>query len=104
MKSEKEFEVRFAVITMLDNYITDDYVDSVISEIDKNTNTQYYAEMGIAWTLAEIGVKYNDKAMRYLKGNNHLDNFTFNKTLQKMRESYRVPKKIKEELKDMKRN
>ena len=103
LKSQKQFEVRFAIIMMLDNFIIEEYVDKVISNLDKVKNKEYYTEMAIAWTLAEIGIKFNDKAMEYLKGNNNLDKFTFNKTLQKMRESYRISQVQKEELKAMKR-
>ena len=103
LKSENQFEVRYAVITMLDNFIVEEYVDRVITELNKVENNEYYAEMAIAWTLAEIGIKFNDKAMNYLKGKNNLDKFTFNKTLKKMRESYRISKEQKEELKAMKR-
>lgn len=103
LKSEKEFEVRFAVIMMLDYYIGDEYVDKVILELDKIENNGYYAKMAVAWTLVEIGIKYNEKLMKYLKGENKLDKFTYNKTLQKLRESYRIDKNQKEELKKMKK-
>ena len=103
LKSENEFEVRFAVIMMLDNFIIDEYVDKVITLLDNVNNEGYYAKMAVAWTLAEVGIKYNDKAMKYLKGKTNLDKFTYNKTLQKMRESYRISDKQKEELKKMKR-
>lgn len=102
LKSEKEFEVRFAIIMMLDNFIIDDYVDKVISKLDEVDNEGYYAKMAIAWTMAEIGIKYNEKAIVYLKGNHNLDKFTYNKTLQKMRESFRVSQEQKEELQKMK--
>ena len=103
LKSENQFEVRFAVVMMLGNFIIEEYVDEVILELDSIENKEYYAQMAISWTLAEIGIKFNDKAMKYLKGENNLDKFTFNKALQKMRESYRIPKGQKEELKKMKR-
>ena len=102
LNSENEFEVRFAVIMMLDNFLIDKYVDRVIDKLDKIKNDGYYAKMGIAWTMAEIGIKYNDKAMKYLKGKTNLDKFTYNKTLQKMRESYRISKEQKDELQKMK--
>lgn len=102
-KSEKEFEVRFAVIVMLDYFIVPQYVDKVIKTLDGIKNDAYYAEMAIAWTLAEIGIKFNDKLMTYLKGDNHLDKFTYNKTLQKMIESYRISEEQKAELRSMKR-
>jgi 3-methyladenine DNA glycosylase AlkD len=103
LKSENQFEVRFAVTTMLVNFLTDEYVDNVIQELNKVKNNGYYAEMAIAWTLAEIGIKFNDKAMKYLKGKNNLAKFTYNKTLQKMRESFRLLPEQKEELKRMKK-
>ena len=103
LQSDKEFEVRFAVIMMLDYYITDEYVDKVIKKLDQIKNDGYYAKMAVAWTLAEIGIKYNEKAMKYLKNQNNLDKFTYNKTLQKLRESYRISPEQKEELKKMKK-
>ena len=103
LNSQNQFEVRFAVTMMLGNFITEEYVSQVITKLDKVRNKEYYAEMAIAWTLAEIGIKFNDIAMNYLKGKNDLDKFTYNKTLQKMRESYRVSEEQKKELKAMKR-
>lgn len=41
--------------------------------------------------------------MRYLKQNNALDDFTYNKTLQKIIESYRVDAETKKLIKQMKR-
>ena len=103
IKSENQFEVRYAVTTMLNNFIIEEYVDEVIHKLDNVKNKEYYAEMAVAWTLAEIGIKFNNKAMKYLKGENNLDKFTYNKTLQKMRESYRISKEQKQELKKMKK-
>lgn len=103
LNASQEFYVRFAVIMMLDYYITDEYVDNVIEKLDKISHEGYYVKMAVAWTVCEIGIKFNEKAMKYLKGENHLDKFTFNKALQKMRESYRIDPKQKEILKQMKR-
>ena len=58
LKSENQYEVRFAVVTMLDNFIIENYVDNVIIELDNIKNKEYYAEMAIAWTVAEIGIKF----------------------------------------------
>lgn len=102
-KSKKEFEVRFAIISMLDYFITEKYVDKVIKTLNEISHEGYYVKMGIAWTLAEIGIKYNEKAMKFLKSENKLDKFTFNKTLQKMIESYRINDDQKNILRKMKR-
>lgn len=101
-KSDKEFEVRFAIISMLDYYIRDEYVNEVIKILDNIKHEGYYVKMAIAWTLAEIGIKFNDILMTYLESDNNLDKFTFNKTLQKMIESYRISDNQKSVLRKMK--
>lgn len=103
LESDKEFEVRYAVISMLDYFIVDGYIDEVIKRLNDVSNEGYYVKMAVAWTLAEIGIKYNDKAMMFFKSDNNLDKFTYNKTLQKMIESYRISEKQKELLRSMKR-
>ena len=102
LKSDKEFDVRFAVIMMLDYYIIEEYVDKVLEKLDKVSHEGYYVKMAVSWCIAEIGIKFNDKAMAYLKSENNLDKFTYNKALQKMRESYRIDQAQKEVLKKMK--
>ncbi len=102
-QSDKEFLVRFSVVCMLDYYITEEYVDDVLHVLDSITHNGYYAKMSVAWTLAEIGAKFNNKAMLYLSNKNHLDTFTYHKTLQKMIESYRISADQKEILRQLKR-
>lgn len=102
-KSEKEFEIRFAVISMLDYFIIDEYVDKVIEILNNITHEGYYVKMGVAWTLAEIGIKYNSKLIDFLNKDNNLDKFTYNKSLQKMIESYRIKDEQKDLLRKMKR-
>ena len=104
INSDKEFEVRFAIISMLDYYITDEYVDKVIKILNTIKHEGYYVKMGIAWTLAEVGIKYNNELLSFIISNdNKLDKFTHNKTLQKMIESYRIDDKQKELLRSLKR-
>ncbi len=103
LNSDKEFEIRFAVIMLLDYYINDEYIDRVLNILDNINHDGYYVKMAVAWCLAEIGIKYNEKLMKYLEGKNNLDDFTFNKTLQKMIESYRITAEQKTILKTMKR-
>ena len=60
------------------------------------------AKMGIAWAYATIMSKYRDKMFSYLP-NSSLDDWTYNKMITKMLESFRVDEKDKEILKKMKR-
>lgn len=102
LKSNKEFELRFAIVMLLDFYITDQYIDFVLDELNKIKHDGYYVKMAVAWAISIAYIKFPDKTMKLLKDNN-LDNFTYNKSLQKIVESYRVNKNIKNEIKRMKR-
>lgn len=102
LKSNKEFELRFAIITILDYYLTDEYIDKVFNIFDEIKKEYYYVQMAIAWTLQVAYVKYKEKTIKYLQ-NNKLDDFTYNKAIQKMIESYRISKEEKESLREMKR-
>lgn len=102
LKSNKEFEVRFGVIIMMDYFLTDDYFDDVIKKLDKIKQNDYYVKMAIAWTLQVAYVKNKEKIMNYLN-NNNLDKFTYNKAIQKMIESNQISKEEKNCLRKMKR-
>lgn len=102
LKSNKEFELRFVIVMLLDFYITEEYIDKVIRILDSIKHEGYYVKMAIAWTISVLYVKFPNKTIEYLK-NNTLDNFTYNKALQKIIESYRVAEKDKETIRAMKR-
>ena len=72
--------------------------------LDNLKNPGYYCKMGVAWAIATAMAKQRDKTMEYLaEGNNTLDDWTYNKTIQKMQESFRISKDDKDILKGMKR-
>lgn len=102
LKSDKEFEIRFAVIMMLAHFIDEDHIDQVIAGLDQIRHEGYYVKMGAAWALSVCYVKYPEKTMQYLK-NSNLDDFTYNKSLQKILESYRVDQESKTVIRNMKR-
>ena len=101
ISSQKEFEVRFGVIMLMDYYLTDEYIDKVFKIYNEIKLDKYYVKMAIAWGISVAFVKYEDKTREFLK-NNSLDKFTFNKALQKIIESNRVNKEIKDEMRKMK--
>ena len=79
-----------------------EYENEIFKVIDNIKNEEYYVEMGIAWLVAELYIKFPKQTMKYLK-NCNLNKFTYNKALQKARESYRVSKEEKEILNKMKK-
>ena len=58
--------------------------------------------MGIAWAVATAMAKYEDKMLKYLEVSS-LDDWTYNKALCKMRESFRVSDRVKEITKTLRR-
>lgn len=104
LQSDKEFEIRFAVVIMLDYYINDEYEEKVIEILDGIKCEKYYVQMAIAWTMSVCLIKYYDKTIKYLQSNKcHLDKFTFNKSIQKAIESYRILDEKKDFLRNLKR-
>ena len=102
LKSDKEFELRFAIVMMLDFYINEKYIDKVLSKLNKIQHEGYYVKMAVAWAVSEAFVEFPEKTFEFLR-NNNLDKFTHNKALQKINESYRVEENIKQQIKSMKR-
>ena len=102
-KSNKEFESRIVSVMLLSHYLDNEYIDHVIKALDGLNTDRYYAKMGVAWAIATIMGKYPEKCLQYLQSNLcHLDQKTFNKSLQKIKESYRVNDEIKEMLSKLK--
>lgn len=102
--SDKEFESRIVAVLLLSHYLNNTYIDKVISVLNNLSTTAYYSQMGVAWAIATIMGKYPEKCLEYLNSNNcSLDKITYNKALQKIRESYRVSEDVKLLTKKMKK-
>ncbi len=102
LKSDKEFYIRFGVVVLLDFYIDEVYINPVLDILDKVKKDDYYVKMAVAWAVSICYIKFPQSTMLYLK-NNSLDDFTYNKSLQKIAESYRVDDGTKLIIKNMKR-
>lgn len=102
LHSNEEFEIRFAVVMILDYYIDKDHLDQVLHILDEVRHDGYYVKMAVAWAVSICFVKFPEKTMEYLKDNN-LDDFSYNKSRQKITESLRVDKETKQIIRSMKR-
>lgn len=102
IKEGTEFSVRFGAVALMDYFIQEEWSDKVLAVYDEISHDGYYVKMGVAWGISMCYVKFPRKTGRFLE-NNHLDAFTQNKAIQKIRESYRVSKEEKEALKRLKR-
>ena len=100
--SDKEFEIRFGVVMILDYYITEAYLEKDFAIFDYIKSDQYYVQMAVAWAISICLIKFYDKTLEYLK-QAKLDKFTYNKAIQKAIESYRISDEQKTELRKMKK-
>lgn len=102
IKCDKEYEIRFAVVMYLSYYINSKYLDEIFNLIEQINNDAYYTKMAIAWFISIAYIKEKNMTLKFLKRTN-IDNWTYNKALQKIVESYRVENIDKIEIKKMKR-
>lgn len=102
LDSNQEFEIRFAVVMILNYYISSDYLERDFQLFSNIQNQGYYVKMAVAWAISVCLIKYYEETVAYLK-ECPLDKFTYNKAIQKAIESYRISKEQKEFLRKMKK-
>ena len=100
--SEEPFTLRVLAVTMLCHFLTDDYIDRVFAVLNETHCDAYYYKMGAAWAAATAMAKYRDKTFAFLE-TTALDDWTYNKAIQKMLESRCISPEDKARLRAMKR-
>lgn len=103
INSENEFEVRFAIVMILDYYIDKEYMQKDFEIFNNIKLDKYYVKMAIAWAISICLIKFYEETISYLKNDCKLDDWTYNKVIQKAIESYRITENQKEELRTMKK-
>lgn len=102
LESDKEFEIRFAVVMILDYYIENEYLEEIFKIFDSIKHEGYYVKMAVAWAISVCLIKFFDDTVSYLE-DSKIDNWTYNKAIQKAIESYRISNDKKVELRKMKK-
>lgn len=100
LTSLKPFINRVGIVLLLSYYIDEKYIDIVLELSNSIKNDDYYVKMANAWLISKCLVKYYDKTYKFLL-NCSLDDWTYNKAIQKAIESYQI--KNKDELRKLKR-
>ena len=101
-RSENEFFVRFAVVMSLDYYINPEYIDRLFPLYDSIRHPAYYVKMAVAWAVSMCYVRFPQKTESYL-ASCALDDFTYNRAIQKTTESRCVDAQTKAHLRSLKR-
>ena len=101
-RSEAEYDVRFAVVTGLGNFVDGEHLEALLQLLDGVRHEAYYARMAVAWAVSVCYIKFPQRTHEWL-GSCSLDDWTFNKSLQKIVESLRVSDTDKQAIRAMKR-
>ena len=96
--TNNEFRTRVSIVTMLNYYLNDNYIDRVLNIISNIKTEYYYVNMAISWLLSVAIIKYPDKVIELFKLNK-LSKFVQNKAISKIQDSYRLNKSIKNKIK-----
>lgn len=102
LESGQEYGIRFGVVMMLSHFVDEDHVKEALERMDAVRHEGYYVKMAVAWALSIYFIKLPEAVMPYLE-QNHLDDWTYNKALQKITESFRVDQETKAVIRSMKR-
>lgn len=100
--SDEEYGIRFAVVMYINYFIREEYFKEVLRELNEISHPAYYVKMAVAWAVSMCYV-FNTKETEVFLDTCKLDDFTYNKAIQKIVESRQVGKEEKEEIKKRKR-
>ncbi len=100
LTSQEEFRIRIGLVVFLNFYVEKKYLCKIFSCIDAISSDAYYVDMAIAWLLCECYIAFPKETLAYLRKSS-LNTFTFQKTMSKINDSYRVSSEEKKYLKNM---
>ncbi len=100
LESSNPWDIRFATIAMMTNYLTEEYTPEVLRLLKAVQSDHYYVNMGLAWTFATAVAKQRDLALPYLE-KGVLNEDVRKKAIQKCIESFRVSDEDKALLRSM---
>ena len=100
--SDKPYDIRFAVVMLLFYFVDDEYAQKGFTLFDQIKNDDYYVKMAVAWAISIYFRELPTLTMSYLQ-KNQLDDWIYNKALQKITESLKVDSSTKIIIRSMKR-
>ena len=95
--SSQEFIARFGVVTLMTNYLEDEFIDQILKMVETVCHEGYYVKMAQAWLLSFAFIKFPEKTEKLLSKKT-LGQFVQNKAISKCRDSFQVSQVDKERL------
>lgn len=101
-KVDDEYHQRVVAVILMSHLLVPEYIHGILECMNRLKNPGYYTKMGVAWCVATAYAKFPEETHTFML-NNELEDWTYNKSIQKMIESYRVTDEAKKVLRTMKR-
>lgn len=98
----REFVCRFALVSLIHDYVREEYLPFIFASVRKCKGGQYYVMMAAAWLVAEVLVRFYDDGVAFLR-ENCMPADMHNRAIQKARESFRLSAEQKERLLSLKK-
>lgn len=102
VENDGEFTKRFGIVMLMDHFVDEEHIEDILDAYERIKSEDYYVKMALAWGISVCFVKFPKNTMRIIERGS-LDEFTHNKAIQKICESFRVSKEDKEFLKKLKK-
>lgn len=98
LNDKNTWKIRVGLVLLLDFYINDDYINTVLKLANQKYSEEYYVKMAQAWLISICYIKYPKITEKFLY-NTSIDQWTLNKTISKICDSKRITKETKLRLK-----
>lgn len=102
-RSEAPYELRFATVMSLQNFTDAEHIEDVLRLLGGIRHADYYVRMGVAWAVAECHAHAPERILQWLRDDCPLDDWTYDKALQKIIESRLTPEPVRQTMRRMKR-
>lgn len=102
LNSNNVYAVRYAIVTLMSNFLDDEFKTEHLEMVKGAICDEYYINMAVAWYYSIALVKQYDATIPLFENKLISDKWVHNKSLQKARESRRIPPETKEYLKSLK--
>lgn len=99
---KEEYSIRFGIVMLIFYFVDEEHIKPALKCLDKINHESYYVKMAVAWAVSMYYLYNPVCTENYLK-ECHLDDFTYNKAIQKVCESNRADGEMKARVRAMKR-
>ncbi len=100
LQSEETYTIRFALVMMLQYYVSEKYWKQALDLLEHVRSGEYYVRMAAAWAVSIYYIHFPEEVMEWLE-HCDLEEDTWRKALQKILESRQVSPEEKDKIRKL---